>query len=86
MTTVAAEEPVPPNRQEEAQRIINEMNEVIAFLDYSFERAYTVKEREYIIAYMVSSPTKNKTCSRHTLKRSRKTSKDSGSNQKISRL
>ena len=31
-----------------------EMNEVIAFLDYSFERAYTATEKEYIMAYRVS--------------------------------
>jgi hypothetical protein len=34
---------------------MREMQEVIAFLDYSFERAYTVKEKEYIMAYRVSN-------------------------------
>jgi hypothetical protein len=30
------------------------MQEVIAFLDYSFERAFTVQEKEYIMSYKVS--------------------------------
>ena len=43
--------------KDEIVRNKNEMNEVIAYLDYSFERAYTVKEREYIMAYQVSPMT-----------------------------
>ena len=39
--------------QEQIEHTMKEMQEVIAYLDYSFERAYTVKEREYIIAYRV---------------------------------
>jgi len=30
---------------------MREMYELVAFLDYSFERAFTVKERGYIDAY-----------------------------------
>ena len=33
---------------------MREMQEVIAFLDYSFERAFTVQEKEYIMSYKVS--------------------------------
>ena len=39
--------------KEQIDHTMREMQEVIAYLDYSFERAYTVKEREYIIAYKV---------------------------------
>lgn len=30
---------------------IKEISEMVAFLDYSFERAFTVKEKSYIRAY-----------------------------------
>ena len=40
--------------EEQIEHTFREIQEVIAFLDYSFERAYTVKEREYIMAYRVS--------------------------------
>ena len=39
---------------EQIEHDMREMQEVIAFLDYSFERAFTVQEKEYIMSYKVS--------------------------------
>ena len=33
-----------------------ELHEVIAYMDYSFERAFTIQEKEYMLAYKVSRP------------------------------
>ena len=32
-----------------------ELHEVIAYMDYSFERAFTMQEKDYMYAYNVSS-------------------------------
>jgi len=34
---------------------VKELHEVIAYMDYSFERAFTIQEKEYMLAYRVSS-------------------------------
>ena len=33
---------------------VKELHEVIAYMDYSFERAFTIQEKEYMLAYKVS--------------------------------
>ena len=33
---------------------LKELSEVIAFMDYSFERAFTMQEKECMLAYKVS--------------------------------
>ena len=33
---------------------LREINEAIAFLDYSFERAFTIQEKQYTAAYQVN--------------------------------
>jgi hypothetical protein len=43
------------NVKEQIVISMTEMHELIAFLDYSFERAFKVKENGYIGAYQVSS-------------------------------
>ena len=40
-----------PSSNESIQIHIREITEMIAFLDYSFERAFTIKEKSYIRAY-----------------------------------
>lgn len=40
-----------PSSNESIQMHIREITEMIAFLDYSFERAFTIKEKSYIRAY-----------------------------------
>ena len=32
---------------------VKEVHEVIAYMDYSFERAFTIQEKEYMLAYQV---------------------------------
>ena len=39
------------NNGHDIQHYIQEITEMIAFLDYSFERAFTIKEKSYIRAY-----------------------------------
>jgi len=34
---------------------VKELHEVMAYMDYSFERAFTIQEKEYMLAYKVSS-------------------------------
>ena len=36
------------------QSLFKELHEVIAYMDYSFERAFTIQEKEYMLAYKVS--------------------------------
>lgn len=33
---------------------IKELQEVISYLDFSFERAFTIQEKEFMLAYKVS--------------------------------
>jgi hypothetical protein len=40
-----------PTSNELIQMYIKEISEMVAFLDYSFERAFTIKEKSYIRAY-----------------------------------
>lgn len=40
-----------PTSNELIQIYIREISEMVAFLDYSFERAFTIKEKSYIRAY-----------------------------------
>ena len=37
--------------EEQIEEHMREIQEMVAFLDYSFERAFTLKEKEYIMAY-----------------------------------
>ena len=39
------------NANEQIQIYVREISEMVAFLDYSFERAFTIKEKSYIRAY-----------------------------------
>ena len=34
---------------------VKELHEVIAYMDYSFERAFTIQEKQFMLAYKVSS-------------------------------
>ena len=34
---------------------MKELYEVIAYMDYSFERAFTVQEKQFMLAYRVSA-------------------------------
>jgi len=38
---------------------VKELHEVIAYMDYSFERAFTIQEKEYMLAYRVSQKTQS---------------------------
>jgi len=40
-----------PSSNELIQNHVREISEMVAFLDYSFERAFTIKEKSYIRAY-----------------------------------
>ena len=33
---------------------MKELNEVIGYMDFSFERAFTIQEKEFMLAYKVS--------------------------------
>ena len=33
---------------------VKELHEVIAYMDYSFERAFTIQEKQFMLAYRVS--------------------------------
>lgn len=38
---------------------VKELHEVIAYMDYSFERAFTIQEKEYMLAYKVRNSQSN---------------------------
>jgi hypothetical protein len=40
-----------PSSNDLIQINVREISEMVAFLDYSFERAFTIKEKSYIRAY-----------------------------------
>ena len=40
--------------QELIKENVKELYEVIAYMDYSFERAFTIQEKEFMLAYKVS--------------------------------
>ena len=40
--------------QQLVKEYYKELHEVIAYMDYSFERAFTIQEKEYMLAYKVS--------------------------------
>ena len=43
-----------PTGLDQIRESAKELHEVIAYMDYSFERAFTIQEKEYMLAYKVS--------------------------------
>ena len=54
---MVAKEPKKKSGTEEIRENVAELHEVIAYMDYSFERAFTMQEKDYMHAYNVSSST-----------------------------
>ena len=48
---VAAKEQKKKSGTEEIRENVAELHEVIAYMDYSFERAFTIQEKEFMYAY-----------------------------------
>ena len=47
--------------KEQIKEQVKEIHEVIAYMDYSFERAFTIQEKQYMLAYQVGSTSANHT-------------------------
>ncbi len=47
--------PKKPSGPELIRENVKELYEVIAYMDYSFERAFTIQEKEFMLAYKVTT-------------------------------